>query len=57
MTSGVSPEDEGYRTCYECGADCLPEPFEAGEGQGLRIAFERPQHGVHSVVDPFEGER
>lgn len=51
------PADEEYRTCGECGADCEPDPFDAGEGQGVRIAFASPTHGVHSVVDPFEGKR
>lgn len=57
MTFHISPKDEGYRTCSECGVDCEPEPFDAGEGQGLRIAFACPVHGVHSVVDPFEDRR
>ncbi|GEB21942.1 hypothetical protein BAU01nite_06750 [Brevibacterium aurantiacum] len=50
-------ESTGYRTCADCGRDCPPEPFDAGEGQGIRIAFACPTHGVHSVVDPFEGKR
>lgn len=50
-------ESSGYRTCAECGGDCEPEPCDAGEGQGVRIAFACPTHGVHSVVDPFEGKR
>lgn len=49
--------DESYRTCAECGRDCEPEPFGAGEGQGIRIAFACPEHGVHSIVDPFEDTR
>ena len=51
------PADEEYRTCGERGADCEPEPFDAGEGQGVRIALACPTHGVHSVVDPLEGKR
>lgn len=51
------PADEEYRTCGERGADCEPEPFDAGEGQGVRIALACPTHGVHSVVDLFEGKR
>lgn len=51
------PANEEYRTCAECGADCEPEPFDVGKGQGVRIAFRCPTHGVHSVVDPFEGKR
>ncbi|MBM7821765.1 MULTISPECIES: hypothetical protein [Kocuria] len=54
MFDPLAREDESYRTCLECGADCPPEPFDAGEGQGIRIAFSCPTHGVHSVVDPFE---
>lgn len=53
----VWDEASGYRSCTECGEDCPPEPFDAGESQGLRIAFSCPEHGVHSVVDPFEGSR
>lgn len=37
-------EDEGYRTCAECGRDCEPEPFLA-EGEA-RISFACPWHGV-----------
>ena len=48
--------DEAYRTCPECGEDCEPEPFEL-PGAGIRIAFRCPPHGVHTVVDPFEGHR
>lgn len=54
MFDPLAREDESYRTCLECGADCPPEPFDAGEGQGIRIAFSCPTHGVHSVVDPLE---
>jgi hypothetical protein len=46
-------EDQSYRTCSECGRDCQPEPFQ--HERGFRIAFICPEHGVHSVVDPFEG--
>lgn len=49
------PADEGYRTCTECDADCLPEPFTTDVG--IRIAYSCPSHGVHTVVDPFEGKR
>lgn len=48
---------ELYRTCPECGRDLAPEPFEAGREQGFRFAFNCPDHGLHSVVDPFEGSR
>lgn len=47
--------DEGYRTCPECGRDCEPVPMAADEG--MRISFICPLHGVHTVVDPFEGMR
>lgn len=49
--------DDGYRTCPTCGADCSPEPFDAGNGDGLRVAFSCAAHGVHTVIDPFEGSR
>ena len=45
--------DEGYRTCSECGGDCEPEPTGA-DRLGVRILWVCPDHGVHSVVDPFE---
>jgi len=53
----LSPTDGHpvYRICSRCGADCQPEPLEADDG--FRIAFVCPQHGVHSVVDPFEDKR
>jgi len=50
-----APENEQYRTCAQCGADCLPEPIEADDG--FKIAFVCAEHGVHSIVDPFEGSR
>lgn len=49
----LSPGDESYRTCSECGGDCEPEPTEAG----MRITFACPEDGVHSVVDPFRDQR
>lgn len=52
----IAPTDQSYRTCSECGRDCMPEPTPI-EGHGMRIAFVCPEHGVHSVVDPFEGKR
>ena len=48
--------DSGYRTCLVCGGDCAPEPGGA-DGHGVRIMFVCPDHGVHSVVDPFEDKR
>lgn len=50
FTSG----SEDYRTCAQCGADCSPEPFDAGGGRGIRIAFSCQQCGLHSIIDPFE---
>lgn len=47
---------EGYRTCSVCGGDCLPEPSATDE-LGVRLLFVCPDHGVHSIVDPFEGLR
>lgn len=57
-------EDDGYRTCSKpvelsgggtapCGRDCEPEDTGA-DGIGARLAFVCPEHGLHSVVDPFE---
>ena len=46
------PEAE-YRTYTQCGADCSLEPFEMDEG--MRISFVCPEHGVHTVIDPFVG--
>ncbi len=57
-------EDDGYRTCAApvtlpggghgvCGRDCEPEDAGA-DGMGARITFVCPEHGLHSVVDPFE---
>lgn len=57
IRTGDGSGNEDYRTCAECGGDCEPEPFEASQGGGLRVAFTCPQHGLHSVVDPFEGSR
>lgn len=46
--------DESYRTCPECGRDCEPDPNAGSDDFGTRIAFVCPDHGVHSVIDPFE---
>lgn len=51
----LGKDDESYRTCRECGADCPPEPFPTD--QGIRIAFTCAEHGLHSIVDPFEDSR
>ena len=48
------PDTEAeYRTYPQCGADCSLEPFEMDEG--MRISFVCPEHGVHTVIDPFVG--
>ena len=49
------PEGDGYRTCDMCGGDAPPEHFD-GTGQ-LRLAFVCPEHGVQSIVYPFEEYR
>ncbi|GGD76559.1 hypothetical protein GCM10007269_19390 [Microbacterium murale] len=51
------PTSNGYRTCVECGEDCYPDPSISVGVQGVRIAFVCAQHGVQSIVDPFEGNR
>lgn len=51
------PVDDSYRTCSECGGDCYPDPSISVDGQGACIAFVCAEHGVQSVVDPFEGQR
>lgn len=45
-------DDESHRTCPECGADCAPEIVDT-----MRVAFSCPAHGLHTVVDPLEGQR
>jgi hypothetical protein len=51
-----NPLDDSYRTCEVCGSDCEPEPFTI-EGGGVRISFICREHGIHSVIDPFEEHR
>lgn len=53
--TGSTLDNEQHRTCAQCGADCFPESLEADDG--FRIAFVCAEHGVHSVVAPFEGWR
>lgn len=48
------PKNEEYRTCAECGGDCVPDASVTVEGEGVRIAFVCPVDGVQSLVDPFE---
>lgn len=50
------PKDEIHRKCPACGGDCELESTSVS-GLGVRIAFTCPEHGVHSVIDPFEGQR
>lgn len=38
-------------TCPECGADLVPQVL-ASE-LGIRVAYECPEHGLTSVIDPF----
>ncbi|MBO1740503.1 PIN domain-containing protein [Leifsonia sp. TF02-11] len=49
--TGISYKESSSRTCAQCGRDCMPEPFQ--HEQGFRIALTCPEHGVHSVLDPF----
>lgn len=50
-------DDQSYRTCSEFTSVCVPDPFIAGEGQGIKVAFICPSCGVQSVIDPFEDTR
>lgn len=52
MLDPFGHDDETYRTCSECGADCSPEPLPTDAG--MRIAFHCPTHGLHAVINPFE---
>lgn len=54
-TDPLGHDDESYRTCSECGRDCEPESVPTD--MGMRIAFTCPDHGVHAVIDPFDGGR
>jgi len=47
------PRDESYRICSVCGRDCMPDPT-AVDDLGVRIAWVCTEHGVQSIVDPFE---
>ncbi len=51
------PTDSNYRTCSVCEGDCEPDPALSIDGAGVRVAFVCSEHGVQSVVDPFEGLR
>lgn len=50
------PTDESYRTCSEYGGEYVPRADRA-DSLGIRVAFVRPEQGVHGIVDPFEDLR
>jgi hypothetical protein len=50
------PRNQDYRTCSECSSDCSPGA-NAIDGIGLCIASVCAEHGVQSIVDPFNDER
>lgn len=50
-----SVPEEPHRTCPQCGRDLDPEPFATESG--IRIAFSCKEHGLQTVVDPFEDAR
>lgn len=50
------PREHAYRVCGVCGNDCAPDSAGA-DGLGMRIVFVCPDHGVQSIVDPFEDQR
>jgi hypothetical protein len=52
---GATLGNEQHRTCLQCAVNGQPGPFEADDGIG--VAFVCAEHGVRSVIDPFEGER
>ncbi|WP_427869576.1 hypothetical protein [Leucobacter luti] len=51
------PASEDYRRCSERGNDCVPDPNFGSDELGARIALACPEHGIQSVVDPFEDRR
>ena len=46
--------DEGYRTCSVCRGDCEPEIAGGDTDEGVRFLWVCPQHGAHTITDPFE---
>lgn len=52
----AAQRDQRFWNCVECGRECVPE-LNWADGHGVRIVYVCPQHGVHSVVDPFEDMR
>ena len=53
LTGGFGHTDQRYRTCSQCNGDYEPEPVPTSPC--MKIAFSCPAHGVHSLIDPFEG--
>lgn len=51
------PVNDDYRTCSVCLGDCEPDLSFGSDESGARIAFICPEHGMQSLVDPFEGRR
>lgn len=51
------PVDDSYRTCSVCSDDCEPDVSFGSDQHEARIAYVCPQHGMQSLVDPFEGRR
>lgn len=50
---GISESpDESYRTCGQCGADCVPEA-DGAPGMGVRLVWVCALHGPQGVWDPF----
>lgn len=48
---------KSYRTCTVCGTDCQPDQGFSSDEIGVRIGFVCPEHGINSIVNPFEGEK
>ncbi|MGX1695208.1 hypothetical protein ACWIBQ_07510 [Microbacterium keratanolyticum] len=51
------PADDAYRTCSVCGGDCESDVSFGSDEHGARIALVCPEHGIQSLVDPFEDRR
>ncbi|WP_437583337.1 hypothetical protein ACSAGD_13760 [Paramicrobacterium sp. CJ85] len=51
------PVSDDYRTCSVCGGDCEPDIGFGSDEHGVRIGFVCSEHGVQSLVDPFEHAR
>lgn len=48
------PTEDSYRTCPVCHGDCEPDIEFSSNEHGARIAFVCREHGVQSMVDPFD---